>query len=103
MSRPANQRMRKTARQVAARQVAVRGVREAFPTWTIGEIGAALGITRHMVRHYLLGEIKSGQHAAPAWKESFLEGCRALMTSQPGRAADPFDRLARALYQEGRE
>lgn len=102
MSKPRNPRLKKTAYHVAVRAAAVQGAHVAFPHLTTEELAAALGLTRHSVRHYLLGDIKSSQHAAPEWAADFLAACAQLATS-PGRAALPFETLARRLYAEPRE
>lgn len=102
MSAPKNKRLRKDADHVAYRQVAVRGVRMAYPQAPTREIARALGLTRHSVRHYLLGDIKSGFTRAPKWVGTFYDGCRRL-ARDPGRAADVFDRLAKMLAGEAKD
>ena len=100
MSAPRNYRLRKTTYHVAVRQAAVQGAHRAFPHLTSEELAAALGLTRHSVRHYLLGDIKSA-HAAPAWTGDFFEAC-AQLASNPSAAALAFETLARRLYAEQR-
>lgn len=90
----------KKTHHVAVRAIAVREVARVFPHMTSAEIAIALGLTRHKVKHYLLGDIKSTQNRAPAWAGKFLEACNQLITGQCGRAAEPFAQLANLLHAE---
>lgn len=96
--KPGPKKLRRTEYYVAVRANAVRAVRAAFPHLTSTEIADALGFNRHMVKHYLLGDIKSDQNARPSWAEDLFAACRLLGSTQPARAADAFDRLAKKLF-----
>ena len=91
LTKRGRKKLRRTEYFVAVRQNAAQAVRLAFPHLTSAEIADALGWSRHMARHYLLSDIKSGRSARPAWAETLFEACRLLGTTQPGRAADAFD------------
>jgi len=101
MSRPKNPKLKKTTHHVAMRAAAVRGVATAFPHMPSAEIARALGLTRDAVKHYLLGGIKSAENQAPHWQAAFIDACRQL-ASEPSRAADKFERLARELYRHSK-
>ena len=92
----------KATHHVAMRAFAVQQVHAVVPSMTSAEIAVALGMTRHAVRHYLLGDIKSARNCPPPWGGKFLEACNQLATGQCGRAAEPFAQLARMLYQHAR-
>lgn len=84
---------------VALRAVAVIAAHRAFPTMPFGQLGAALGMNRHTVRHYILGDIKALQ-IAPDWAPLLWKACdQVANTSQPGRAALTFEQLARELHR----
>lgn len=95
-------KLSKATHHVAVRAVAVREVARVFPHMTTAELAVGLGLTRHAVRHYLLGDIKSTQNRAPAWTAKFMEACNQLITGQCGRAAEPFDQLAKLLYAQSK-
>jgi len=97
MAKRGPKRMRRTEYYVAARQIATNAIRAAMPHLRAAEIADALGFNRHAVKRYLLGNVKAGQSAAPPWAGELVSACRLLCSSQPGRAADVFDRLARQL------
>ncbi|HWA07941.1 MAG TPA: hypothetical protein VG838_00590 [Opitutaceae bacterium] len=101
MSRPKNKRLRKTYWHVAVRVAAVQGAHAAFPQLGLRELGAALGLTRHAVRHYLLGDIKSGFNREPEWSKQFFEGCRALATGNTTAAGFAFSQVAKLIAKEG--
>lgn len=97
MNKPGPKRLRRTEHYVAIRATAVRAAKEAFPHMTSTEIAAALHLDRHMVKRYLLGDVKS-LNQPPPWAEDLFAACRLLTnTTQPARAAEAFDRLARRL------
>ncbi len=100
MSRPKNRRLKKSLWHVSARMTAVLAVREAFPEMSHEQIGAAVGLTRYQVRHYLLGTVKSAYSTPPRWQGKLFEAMRALAKGAPKTASSHFEELARMLYAE---
>ncbi len=97
MSAPKNRRLRKTLWHVAVRMAAVRAAHAAFPQLGARELGAALGVTRSQVRHYLLGDIKGCVARVPPWAEPFFSACRELARGNTTTAALELERVARMV------
>jgi hypothetical protein len=99
MKPPTNKRLSRSYWAVGVRQAAVQAASKAFPQFGPSELGAALGLSRDQVRHYLHGWIKSGFNRQQPWVEPFFQACRSLSEGRVHTASDDFMVLSKMLAQ----